>query len=184
MSRFITHRCFPGVARRSCAQATATGGSLPVPSQRFGRPFRTGSPSDASRSTPAAIPRRSLAVSPRRPRVPPFCRQFFHGSRQSGGFGLSCLPCTPWLPAFCRELFGRLRRVRAIPDSYCTSLPNPNERLTMRCSELRALPFSYRAPAVVRPAQSRAVLPAMKPRHSPPAPRAAVLIAASPARSR
>jgi hypothetical protein len=33
----------------------------------------------------------------------------------------------------------------------------------MRCSELRALPFSSGASAVVRPAQSRAVLPAMKP---------------------
>ena len=33
----------------------------------------------------------------------------------------------------------------------------------MRCSELRALAFSYRALAVVRPAQSRAVRPAMKP---------------------
>src|SRR5882672_3363415 len=32
----------------------------------------------------------------------------------------------------------------------------------MRCSELRALAFSYRA-RLIRPAQSRAVLPAMKP---------------------
>lgn len=42
-----------------------------------------------------------------------------------------------------------------------------NRGLTMRCSELRALPFSYGVSAVVRPAQSRAVLPAVKPRHSP-----------------
>ena len=38
VSRFITDRRFPVVARRSCAQATATCGSLPVPSQRFWPP--------------------------------------------------------------------------------------------------------------------------------------------------
>ncbi len=53
VSRFITHRCFPGVARRSCAQVTATGGSLPVPSQHFGRQF-------AMLSTQAATPNHAL----------------------------------------------------------------------------------------------------------------------------
>ena len=37
----------------------------------------------------------------------------------------------------------------------------------MRCSELRALAFSYGARLLIRPAQSRAVLPDEDSRHSP-----------------
>ena len=53
VSQSITHRFFPGVARRSCAQVTATGGSLPVPSQCFGR-------QSAALSTQAATPNHAL----------------------------------------------------------------------------------------------------------------------------
>ena len=72
----ITHLVLPGVARRFCAQATATGGSLPVPSLGFGRPLagvltEAATPNQAlertaTRVTVAAIPVRSRLVRARR----------------------------------------------------------------------------------------------------------------------
>ena len=53
VSQSITHAVFSGVARRSCAQVTATGGSSPVPSHRFGR-------QSAMLSTQAATPNHAL----------------------------------------------------------------------------------------------------------------------------
>ena len=53
VSQSITHLALSGVARRFRAQVTATGGSLPVPSQRFGR-------QSATLSTQSATPNHAL----------------------------------------------------------------------------------------------------------------------------
>ena len=53
VSPSIPYLVFSGVARRICARVTATGGSLPVPSQRFGR-------QSATLSTQAATPNHAL----------------------------------------------------------------------------------------------------------------------------
>ena len=76
VSQSITHRFFPGVARRSCAQVTATGGSLPVPSQRFGRQSailstQAATPNHAlQRTAPCVTPPASAAAFPPTMQVP------------------------------------------------------------------------------------------------------------------